>query len=86
MPAGDRKYLLEAKRRLTFTSSSVVSSFCFSSRIDDKWYNVPRRPLTTVFPLALPPPVLLTVVTPRALVEADILGGIAMSLTAKHAT
>lgn len=38
MPAGDRKYLLVAKRRLIFTSSSaVVPPFCFFSRVDDRW-------------------------------------------------
>jgi hypothetical protein len=76
MPAGDRKYLLLAKRRLTFTSSSVVAPFlCCSSRVDDRWYTVPRRPLTVVSPLAPPCPVLTLGATAddAILAAADIL-------------
>ena len=58
MPAGDKKYLLVEKRRLIFTSSSVAVPLCCFSTTDDRWYNVPRRPLTGLKPL---PPLLLTV-------------------------
>ena len=61
MPAGEKKYLLVAKRRLTFTSSSVAVSVCCPSIIDDRWYNVPRRPLTGLTMVAVFPPLLLSV-------------------------
>jgi hypothetical protein len=63
MPAGDKKYLLVAKRLLIFTSSSVVVPLCCSSRMDDRWYNVPRRPLTGLSPLPVLPPMVLTAAT-----------------------
>ena len=63
MPAGDKKYLLVAKRLLTFTSSSVAVPVCRSSLIDDRWYNVPRRPLTGFIPLSVVVALLLNVAT-----------------------
>lgn len=75
IPAGDRKYLLVAKRRLIFTSSSVAVSFCFSLADDDRWYNVPRRPLTGLNPVRVLPSLSLTVATPddETFAEAGIL-------------
>jgi len=75
IPAGDRKYLLVAKRRLIFTSSSVAVSFCFSLADDDRWYNVPRRPLTGLNPVRVLPSLSLTVATPddETFAEARIL-------------
>jgi hypothetical protein len=75
MPAGDKKYLLVAKRRLTFTSSSVGVPVSRSSIIDERWYNVPRRPLTGFTPLPVLVSLLLTVVAPidTTFAAADIL-------------
>lgn len=75
MPAGEKKYLLVEKRRLIFTSSSVVVPSCCSSIIDDRWYNVPRRPFTGLSPVLVLPPLVLIVATPddATFAAADIL-------------
>ena len=73
MPAGDKKYLLLAKRRLVFTSWSVAVPFFCSLTKDDRWYNVPRRPLTGLKPVPVLPSLLLTVATTVGFLEANIL-------------